>query len=220
MVSAFYSSETTQMPAFPQAISQISSNCLDPTLLGTFTETHDVPRMAHYTNDLSLLRSVSTWNILYDGIPVVYQGQEQRFRGGDDPYNREAVWLSGYATDGPLYVLFKFLNSSSPIHLTDVDFRQQVIAKDSAYVTTLSQVLFTDFETVAFLKKEVLMVLSNTGQNGQKYTVTIPMKGAFQSGTEFTDIIGCGKVKVASTGDFVTTIVQGMPQVRSIHSYN
>jgi hypothetical protein len=56
-------------------------------------------------------------------------------------------------------------------------------------------------------------VLSNTGLKGQNYTVTIPMPSTWKSGTEFTDIIGCGKVKVASTGDFVTNIVNGMPQV-------
>jgi alpha-amylase len=117
MVSAFYSTGSTQMPAFPNAITNIASNCIDPTILGTFTETHDVPRMGYYTADLSLLRTVSTWNILYDGIPIVYQGQEQRFRGGDDPYNREAVWLSGFSTDGPLYVLFKFLNSTPSLFL-------------------------------------------------------------------------------------------------------
>ena len=57
------------------------------------------------------------------------------------------------------------------------------------------------------------MVLSNGGSNGNTYSVTIPMGNAFKPGTEFTDIIGCGKVKVASTGDFVTSIVKGMPQV-------
>jgi hypothetical protein len=80
-------------------------------------------------------------------------------------------------------------------------------------VTTASSVVYSDFETIALLKKEVLTVLSNTGEYGQQYTVTIPMGSGFSSGTEFTDIIACGKVKVASTGDFVTSISQGIPQV-------
>jgi Alpha-amylase, domain C len=65
------------------------------------------------------------------------------------------------------------------------------------------------------MKKEVMIVLSNTGSQGEKYTITIPMgKTSVNSvGTEFTDIISCNKVKIASTGDFVTTIVTGMPQV-------
>jgi Domain of unknown function (DUF1966) len=86
-------------------------------------------------------------------------------------------------------------------------------------VTTLSTILYSDFETIVFLKKEVMMVLSNGGSTGNTYSVTIPMGNTFQAGTEFTDIIGCGKVKVASTGDFIANIVNGMPQVRLISRY-
>lgn len=114
MVGAFYSTSSTQMPAFPAQVAAIRGACPDPTVLGTFIECHDVPRMAYYTPDLSLLKNVNTWNILFDGIPVVYQGQEQRFRGNSDPYNREAVWLSGYSTNATLYILLKFLNRSKP----------------------------------------------------------------------------------------------------------
>jgi alpha-amylase len=102
------------MPALPNMINNVRAACSDPTLLGTFIECHDVPRMAYYTDDLMLLKNVNTWNIMYDGIPVVYQGQEQRYRGGNDPYNREAVWLSGYAADTPIYILLGFLNRSPP----------------------------------------------------------------------------------------------------------
>ena len=110
MVEAFYSPESTQMLAFPAQISAVAAACPDPTILGTFIECHDVPRMTYYTQDLSILKTVNTWNILFDGIPIIYQGQEQRFRGNSDPYNREAVWLSGYSTNATLYVLIKFLN--------------------------------------------------------------------------------------------------------------
>lgn len=93
-----------------------------------------------------------------------------------------------------------------------------MIKQDSDYVTTLSAVPYTDSQTVVFLKKEVMMVLSNAGSVGEQYTITIPMHSAVvnTAGTEYTDIIACGKVKIASTGDFVTTIVNGMPQVVSL----
>lgn len=96
-----------------------------------------------------------------------------------------------------------------------VEFRQSVIQRDGEYVTTLSDTLYSDYETVVFMKKEVMMVLSNTGSEGEKYTITIPMQTSSvnSTGTQFTDIISCNKVKIASTGDFVTTIINGMPQV-------
>ncbi len=122
MIGAFYSTASTQMPAFPAQIAAVRAACPDPTLLGTFIECHDVPRMAYYTSDLSLLKNVNTWNILFDGIPVVYQGQEQRFRGNSDPYNREALWLSGYSTNATLYVLIKFLNRTFASN-SEIDLR-------------------------------------------------------------------------------------------------
>jgi Domain of unknown function (DUF1966) len=63
------------------------------------------------------------------------------------------------------------------------------------------------------LKKNVMTILSNAGGQAEHYTITIPMVNTFPKGTEFTDIIACGKVKVASTGDTVITVVKGMPQV-------
>lgn len=204
------------MVAFPAQIASVRGACPDPTVLGTFSEGHDVPRMAYYTDDLSLLKNANVWNILFDGIPIVYQGQEQRFRGNTDPYNREAVWLSEYSTDATLYVLIGFLNSIHISDESDVEFRRSVIKADSDYISTLSDVIYSDYETAVLMKKDVMMVLTNSGAHGEQYTVTIPMTGTPYgngSATEFTDIIACGKVKVASTGHFVTTISNGLPQV-------
>jgi Domain of unknown function (DUF1966) len=65
------------------------------------------------------------------------------------------------------------------------------------------------------MKNKIMMVLSKTGSQGERYTITISMKNTFvnTTGTEFTDLIACGKSKIASTGDFITTIVNEMFQV-------
>jgi hypothetical protein len=99
-----------------------------------------------------------------------------------------------------------------------LEFRKSVIQKDGEYVATLSETLYTDYETVVFMKKEVMMILSNTGSEGEQYTITIPMRKSpvNTTGTEFIDIITCNKAKIASTGDFVSTIVNGMPQVNTL----
>jgi alpha-amylase len=68
--------------------------CKDSTLIGTFLENHDNPRFAHGTQDMSLVKNAMAFVALGDGIPVVYQGQEQHYQGGDDPGCREALWLS------------------------------------------------------------------------------------------------------------------------------
>ena len=88
---AFYSTTAAQMPAFVTVLSAVQGACPDPSVLRTFTECHDVPRMAYYTSDIDLLKNVHVGNILFDGIPVVYQGQHQRYSGNYDPYIREAL---------------------------------------------------------------------------------------------------------------------------------
>lgn len=63
---------------------------------------------------------------LADGIPIVYYGEEQHYSGGDDPYNRGALWLSGFPTDSTLY---KFISTTNNI-------RARAIAKDAKYITS------------------------------------------------------------------------------------
>lgn len=60
-----------------------------------------------------------------DGIPIIYAGQEQHYNGGSDPYNREAVWLSKYDTDSPLYKLIAKGNA----------IRSRAIYQDDGYLS-------------------------------------------------------------------------------------
>lgn len=83
-----------------------------------------------YTEDYSQAKNVLAYIFLSDGIPIVYAGQEQHYNGGDDPYNREATWLSGYSTTAELY---QFIATTNKL-------RKEVISRDSSYLTT--QVLF------------------------------------------------------------------------------
>lgn len=75
---------------------------------------------------MSQAKSVIGYVFFADGIPTIYSGQEQHYAGGNDPYNREAIWLSGYATDSELY---KFITTANKI-------RKLAISKDSSYLTT------------------------------------------------------------------------------------
>ena len=97
-----------------------------------------------------------------------------------------------------------------------VEFRQGVIGYDDEYVTTQSDILYSDYQTVVFMKRQVIMVLSNAGSTSDPYTITIPMTKATmppQTGTPYTDIIACATSKIASTNHLVVTILTGMPQV-------
>ena len=70
----------------------------DPTVLGVFIGNHDNPRFL-YPNDgrtKKQLENASVFSVFWEGIPVIYYGDEQYFNGGGDPGCREALWESGY----------------------------------------------------------------------------------------------------------------------------
>jgi alpha-amylase len=63
----------------------------------------------------------------------VYSGQEQHYGGGNDPANREAIWLSKYSTTAELY---KYIATTNKI-------RKAAIAADSSYITSKVRIFRT-----------------------------------------------------------------------------
>jgi alpha-amylase len=74
---------------------------------------------------MALAKNAAAFTIMADGIPIIYAGQEQHYKGGSDPNNREATWLSSYNTDSDLYKLIGKANA----------VRNQAIYKSDKYIT-------------------------------------------------------------------------------------
>jgi glycosidase len=72
-------------------------------VLVNFLDNHDVSRFPFEQPDPKALRAALLVLLTEDGIPCVYYGTEQGFKGGNDPSNREDMWPTGYATDGELF---------------------------------------------------------------------------------------------------------------------
>ena len=70
----------------------------DPTVLGVFIGNHDNERFLYPPNGRTKkqLDNASVFSCFWEGIPVVYYGDEQYFNGGGDPYCREALWENGF----------------------------------------------------------------------------------------------------------------------------
>jgi len=74
-----------------------------------FLDNHDVPRFLYNVQqfDLATQRRLLHNALLFvytaPGIPCLYYGTEQEFRGGNDPANREDLWVSGYDTQNPTF---------------------------------------------------------------------------------------------------------------------
>ena len=185
----------------------IKLQCKDSTLLGTFLENHDSPRFPSLTGDLALAQNAIAFTILSDGIPIIYQGQEQHFSGGNDPNNREAVWLSGYTTGGPLYNFIAAINQ----------IRNQAIYLNSDYVNYKAWVIYADSNTIAMRKGydecQIISVFSNKGAKGNSYLLTLGNTG-YRSAQKVIDIVSCAAVMVDNNGNLAVPMGQGLPKVK------
>ncbi|KAL4739291.1 glycoside hydrolase superfamily [Aspergillus similis] len=171
---------------------------------GNMSENHNTPRFASLINDTTLAKNAMAFNILSDGIPVVYQGQEQHMKGQYAPYNREPLWRTSYSTNGSLYKTTSTLNK----------LRNHAILLDKHYVSSHSEDLYMDGSTYATRKgtegSQIVSVFSNQGSQGGPYNLSIP--GAYKPGTEVIEVLGCKRVTADHKGQIVAKMDKGEPK--------
>lgn len=161
--------------------------------LGTFLENHDQKRFANSNGDIDLAKNAIAFTMLMDGMPTVYQGQEQHFSGGDDPDNRQGLWSSGYRTDAELYTWFALLNR----------IRSLAIAQDQAYIPFQASPIWSDDHILAMKKAQVVSVLTNMGVGPAMQNVSLPANGTgYSAGQEIVDLAapGCPRYRTSSSG--------------------
>ncbi len=91
--------------AQPGGITDADGNGIAPTeALVNFIDNHDVARFLFYFPEEDRLRAALFYLLTMDGIPCIYYGTEQDFDGGNDPANRENMWLNdGFDTSGETF---------------------------------------------------------------------------------------------------------------------
>ncbi|KAL2066610.1 hypothetical protein VTL71DRAFT_2681 [Oculimacula yallundae] len=189
-------------------INTMKSTCTDTTLLGSFMENHDVKRFAAVTQDYSLAKNAIAFTILADGIPIIYEGQEQHYNGGDVPYNRDAIWYSGYPTTSILYTFISAINQ----------IRTQAISKDATYLTYKAYPTFSDANTIVmrkgFTNYQIIGVFSNLGQNGGSYSITLSSGATgFTAGMLVVEVTTCTVYTVDGNGGLAVKMAGGLPRV-------
>ncbi len=82
-----------------------------------FLDNHDVGRFLYQASvsgrqddARAVLHNALAFLLMEDGIPCIYYGTEQDFSGGNDPSNREDLWLSGYNQSGETFRRIARLN--------------------------------------------------------------------------------------------------------------
>lgn len=176
----------------------------DISLLGTFTENHDQPRIGALTPDMALAKNLIVATMLMDGIPVIYQGQElhyQAYGGQSTPYNREAIWFSGYPSSGELHDVTRTLNAA----------RKNAAADDSTYLTYQTYHIYTDDDVIAMRKGKMVTLLSQQGTGGSNYTLNID--SGYSGGTKVTDLLTCSTLTASSSGTLAVPMTVGQPRV-------
>jgi alpha-amylase len=171
---------------------------LPPTkTLVNFLDNHDVPRFLYNGSGVSqfkadptaALKNALLFLLTEDGIPCVYYGTEQGYSGGNDPANREDLWLSGYDTKHPIYQWIKRLTALrkgyKALHLGE----QQVLwasdhtadADEDAGIFAFQRVNGAEQAIVVFNTSTTKE--SSTSFGGQAMTTTL------KEGTELVDVL-------------------------------
>lgn len=195
------------LSALVQGIKEMNASCTDTTLLGSFMENHDLARFPFATTDVSLDMNAIAYTMLTDGIPIIYNGQEQGFGGGAPPLSREALWFSGYKTTGTLYNFIKQLNQA----------RSRAITVDKDWVKQRISLSQPDAQTLLMRKgssgKQMVSVFTNRGAGGEEVMTLLSADTGFTANLDVIEVLNCIDAKTDGSGNLGIGIDNGEPLV-------
>nr|KMM70027.1 alpha-amylase 1 [Coccidioides posadasii RMSCC 3488] len=202
MIQAFGNGNMT---ALVRQVEDAMLACNDTFALGAFAENHDLPRFPSFNKDLSLAKNIIAFTILSDGIPMFYQGQEQHLSGDGTPANREALWLSNYDTDAPLYKFMALVNK----------IRKQAIRVDPDYLGHQVYPL-ADMNGISSFRKgnegrHIIAIYSSHGEDGFSHQLRIPRSG--HQRLELTEITTCENYTLDHWGALQVKVENGLPKI-------
>jgi alpha-amylase len=152
------------------------------------------------TQDITLAKNALAFSMLMDGIPIIYQGQEQwqEFTGTEAPYNREPMWTSSYNTTSELYGWISTLNN----------VRTLAISQDpTAYIAFQANPIWSDDHTVAMKKADVVTIASNVGEAGNVGAISLPASSTgYIAGQVYTDLVSCARYTAGTDGGISVTM--------------
>lgn len=206
-ITQAFESSSGDMGLLSFGIDWMLSECSDTTLLGSFLENHDNPRFPSLTSDMSLAKNAIAFTMLADGIPIIYEGQEQHLSGGSVPVNREAIWTTGYSTTSTLYTFITTLNK----------LRTQVSSLDSTYLTSHAYPAYSDTSSIVMHKgatgKQVVGVFTNVGASGSHTLSLNTTTTGFTASEQVVDLLTCTTATTDSSGTLAVSLSSGLPQV-------
>lgn len=156
-------------------------------ILVNFMDNHDLPRFLYEQPDEAALRNALTLMLTMDGIPCIYYGTEQNFKGGNDPANREPLWDSGYDTTN---ATFKHISALNALRAKYAALRRgdMSVIWSTDNTNDESDAGILAFERV--YKKEKALVVINTSKTKSSTTSNeeAVMKTSFAAGTKLKNV--------------------------------
>lgn len=154
---------------------------------------------------MALAKNVVALTLLADGVPIIYQGQEQHQSGGEEQYlNRSPLWEAGYDTESELYLHIQKLNS----------IRHHAVRTSYNYTTYHHYALYNEAGTIALRKgndgSQVVTILTSDGENGKAHDLALTGHGFNASVTE---IFTCKELEVGNDGVVTLPMEAGEPKV-------
>ncbi len=171
--------------------------------LVNFLDNHDVPRFLYSGKGTTALRNALLFLMTEDGIPCVYYGTEQDLVGGNDPANREDLWLTGYTTDGATFQWIKKLSELRKKYSSLRRGDQKVVWASDRTGDEPDAGIFA-FERAggdAGPAYSVVVINSNPNHDSSPQASGMPMKLAALPGTVLVDVLSSKQSKYTVAGD-------------------
>lgn len=128
----------------------------------------------------------------------------QDLQGGDDPSNREAIWLYGYETETQLYTFFRNLNAA----------RKTAINHYPPYLRTFVIPHQINNHSVALRKGPLLAVLSNYGSGQPAIAIYLaPSQTGYKALLPLVDVLSGQILATDPRGGLTVPIIRGEPRV-------
>ncbi|KAK4673514.1 hypothetical protein QC763_112690 [Podospora pseudopauciseta] len=202
-----FQSTSGSISALVAGLDTIKGVAKDLSLWGSFLENHDVERFASFTKDMALAKNGIAVTMLKDGIPIIYQGQEQHYAGTGTPNNREAVWYSGYSTSSELYQWITKLNQ----------IRSHAISQDSKYLTYNAHTIYSDSRTIVLRKgftgAQIIGVYTNAGSSSSVPVTLVSSATGFTPNQALIDVMSCTPYSTDGGGGITVTLNGGVSRV-------
>lgn len=197
MQKAFSQIEATQnMSAFISTVQDTIQQFPHPEYLGNFLENHDVPRIRNITADPRMVQNAMVVQFLFDGIPVVYNGQElDTTFGSHDPYNRAALWTMDNAYGNTTTSQMMYRLNSIRKKMIDLNLGWN----GASYMDSRSDIIAYTENDVAIRKGPIIMVLTNRGSPEQAASFGIPSTG-WARNQAVVDLLTCSEFATGAGG--------------------